>query len=80
VGAPAGVDRGAATRVAGHGAQVYPDAFELPVLEPSYPTPRGLALAAAHVLATGAEPAPLTPLYLRRPDAKEPGERKRVSA
>lgn len=80
VGAPAGVDRGAAARVAGHGAQVYPDAFELPVLEPSYPTPRGLALAAAHVLATGAEPAPLTPLYLRRPDAKEPGERKRVSA
>ncbi|MGH3451607.1 MAG: tRNA (adenosine(37)-N6)-threonylcarbamoyltransferase complex dimerization subunit type 1 TsaB, partial [Haloechinothrix sp.] len=26
------------------------------------------------------EPAPLTPLYLRRPDAQPPGERKRVTA
>lgn len=80
VGAPAGVDRGAAVRVAGHGAQVYPEAFELPVVEPLYPTPRGLVLAAAEALLSDAEPAPLTPLYLRRPDAQEPGERKRVLA
>lgn len=80
VSAPAGVDRGAAVRVAGHGAQVYPEAFELPSVEPLYPSPRGLVLAAAAVLSAGSEPAPLTPLYLRRPDAQEPGQRKRVLA
>lgn len=80
VGAPAGVDRGAATRVAGHGAQAYPEAFDLPAVEPLYPTPHGLVLAAAAELSSGSEPAPLTPLYLRRPDAQEPGQRKRVLA
>lgn len=80
VGAPAGVDRGAAVRVAGHGAEVYPEEFELPVVEPLYPTPRGLVLAAVAALLGDAEPEPLTPLYLRRPDAQEPGERKRVLA
>jgi tRNA threonylcarbamoyl adenosine modification protein YeaZ len=38
----------------------------------------GLALAAARSLLTGAVPGPLTPLYLRRPDATEPGARKSV--
>lgn len=80
VGAPAGVERGAAVRVAGHGAEVYPEAFQLPVVEPLYPTPRGLVRAAADALLSDAEPEPLTPLYLRRPDAQEPGERKRVLA
>lgn len=80
VGAPADVDPGAATRVAGHGAEVYPEAFDLPVVGPKYPTPRGLVLAAAAVVNSGAEPEPLTPLYLRRPDATEPGARKRVLA
>lgn len=76
----AAVDAGTATRAAGHGVQVYPDAFGLPSVKPLYPTPRGLVLAALDVLATRAEPAPLTPLYLRRPDATEPGPRKRVTA
>jgi hypothetical protein len=35
---------------------------------------------AAPVLRAGAAPDPLVPLYLRRPDAVEPGTRKRVSA
>ncbi|MHC9291714.1 tRNA (adenosine(37)-N6)-threonylcarbamoyltransferase complex dimerization subunit type 1 TsaB [Mycobacterium sp. LTG2003] len=40
--------------------------FELPVLEAVYPTPAGLVAA----VADWGAPAPLVPLYLRRPDAK----------
>ncbi|MQA62507.1 MAG: tRNA (adenosine(37)-N6)-threonylcarbamoyltransferase complex dimerization subunit type 1 TsaB [Actinophytocola sp.] len=78
VSAPLDVPVADAVRVAGHGAQVYPDAFDLPVVAPSYPTPCGLVRVAAAAIAAGAEPEPLTPQYLRRPDAQEPGERKRV--
>nr|WP_042198917.1 tRNA (adenosine(37)-N6)-threonylcarbamoyltransferase complex dimerization subunit type 1 TsaB [Kibdelosporangium sp. MJ126-NF4]CEL23618.1 TsaB protein, required for threonylcarbamoyladenosine (t(6)A) formation in tRNA [Kibdelosporangium sp. MJ126-NF4]CTQ93155.1 TsaB protein, required for threonylcarbamoyladenosine (t(6)A) formation in tRNA [Kibdelosporangium sp. MJ126-NF4] len=46
-------------------------------VEPASPTPIGLVLAAAPLF--GQTPPPLTPLYLRRPDAVEPGVRKRVS-
>jgi tRNA threonylcarbamoyl adenosine modification protein YeaZ len=38
----------------------------------------GLVERAAQALLTGAVPGPLTPLYLRRPDATEPGARKSV--
>ncbi|GAB2746929.1 tRNA (adenosine(37)-N6)-threonylcarbamoyltransferase complex dimerization subunit type 1 TsaB [Salinifilum aidingensis] len=48
------------------------------LLESSGPTPEGL-VAAATSLRSGAEPDPLVPLYLRRPDAAEPGARKRVA-
>jgi tRNA threonylcarbamoyl adenosine modification protein YeaZ len=41
--------------------------FDLPRLAPAYPTAAGLVRAAADWTA---EPAPLIPLYLRRPDAK----------
>jgi hypothetical protein len=44
------------------------------------PTAAGLVLAAARQLRAGAEPAPLEPMYLRRPDAVPPGARKRVTA
>jgi tRNA threonylcarbamoyl adenosine modification protein YeaZ len=64
---------------AGEGATQYADVLGLPVLEPAYPTPRGLVAAAAEALRTGATPAPLTPLYLRRPDAMESVPRKQVS-
>lgn len=47
---------------------------------PHAPTPDGLVAAAAGDLLAGAEPAALQPLYLRRPDAKEPTGRKRVTA
>lgn len=53
--------------------------FGLPVHEPAEPTPAGLVAVAAEALRSGAGPAPLEPLYLRRPDAVPPGERKRVS-
>jgi tRNA threonylcarbamoyl adenosine modification protein YeaZ len=42
--------------------------FDLPRLDPVYPTPAGLVAA----VADWADPAPLVPLYLRRPDAKPP--------
>ncbi|MCU1629566.1 MAG: universal protein YeaZ [Pseudonocardia sp.] len=54
--------------------------FGLPVRGPEAPTPRGLVAAAADLLGSGAEPGPLEPLYLRRPDAVPPGERKPVTA
>ncbi|MBP2476213.1 tRNA threonylcarbamoyl adenosine modification protein YeaZ [Crossiella equi] len=65
------------THVAGHVAAVHAELFGLAVLDAEYPTPAGLVLAARSAL--GGEPAPLTPLYLRRPDAVEPTARKRVS-
>jgi tRNA threonylcarbamoyl adenosine modification protein YeaZ len=52
----------------------------LPVVGPSAPTPAGLVAAAAPALRAGVVPGPLEPLYLRRPDAQEPGARKRVTA
>jgi tRNA threonylcarbamoyl adenosine modification protein YeaZ len=64
----------------GAGARLYADVIGLPIRdEPIYPPVGALAsLAAARVLA-GAPTEPLTPLYLRRPDAVEPGQRKAVS-
>ncbi|MGX7827461.1 tRNA (adenosine(37)-N6)-threonylcarbamoyltransferase complex dimerization subunit type 1 TsaB [Actinokineospora sp. 24-640] len=64
-----------AKRVAGAG--LYD--FGLPLVEPAHPSPAGLVAAARAELVSGAEPGPLTPLYLRRPDAVVPGARKRVS-
>ncbi|MHA6801258.1 tRNA (adenosine(37)-N6)-threonylcarbamoyltransferase complex dimerization subunit type 1 TsaB [Bounagaea algeriensis] len=48
-------------------------------LEGVGPAPEGLVAATAEALRSGAEPDPLVPLYLRRPDAAEPGPRKRVT-
>ncbi|MET0132752.1 MAG: tRNA (adenosine(37)-N6)-threonylcarbamoyltransferase complex dimerization subunit type 1 TsaB [Kibdelosporangium sp.] len=53
--------------------------LDRPVREPRHPTPAGLVKAASAMLLAAVEPPPLTPLYLRRPDAVEPGERKRVT-
>ena len=50
------------------------ESLGLRVIEPRYPTPAGLVLAAD----LAADPEPLVPLYLRRPDAAEPGKRKTV--
>jgi tRNA threonylcarbamoyl adenosine modification protein YeaZ len=47
----------------------------LPVRQPETPTALGLVAAAD----LHAVPGPLEPLYLRRPDAVPPGERKKVS-
>ena len=54
-------------------------AVGLPEREPAAPSPAGLVAVAAAALRSGGRPGPLEPLYLRRPDAMEPGARKRVS-
>jgi len=51
----------------------------LPVVGPAAPTPVGLVAVAAAAIRAGVVPGPLEPLYLRRPDAQEPGARKRVT-
>jgi tRNA threonylcarbamoyl adenosine modification protein YeaZ len=67
------------TAAAGDGARLYADVLKLPLLEPRCPSPRGLVAVAADALRSAASPAPLVPLYLRRPDASEPAARKLVS-
>jgi tRNA threonylcarbamoyl adenosine modification protein YeaZ len=64
--------------VAAAGARQFADALGLPATGPEHPTPTGLVLAAAAPLRSGAAPAPLTPHYLRRPDAVAPGAPKKV--
>lgn len=54
----------------GDGAHRYAEALGLPVrAEPRYPSAQALALLAAERVRAGAPGEPLTPLYLRRPDA-----------
>ncbi|RRR44372.1 tRNA (adenosine(37)-N6)-threonylcarbamoyltransferase complex dimerization subunit type 1 TsaB [Mycolicibacter terrae] len=65
VSAPADVDPGDAVAVAGSPAHA--GLFGLPTLDVSYPTSAGLVAA---VRDWDAEPGPLVPMYLRRPDAK----------
>ena len=66
----------------GAGAVLHEAAFAgLPVAaEPLHPEPYGLVLAAAGRVLRRDPSGPLTPLYLRRPDAAMPGAVKRVTA
>lgn len=64
--------------VAGEGARLYPELVEQ-ALEPAYPSAAWLAALAAERIAAGTPPAPPQPLYLRRPDARQPGRPKRVT-
>jgi tRNA threonylcarbamoyl adenosine modification protein YeaZ len=67
--------------VVGRGAVLYPDALG-PASGPLEPSAAALATIAVRALRPGAAPAGVLlspePLYLRRPDAVEPGGRKRV--
>ncbi|MGA8547872.1 MAG: tRNA (adenosine(37)-N6)-threonylcarbamoyltransferase complex dimerization subunit type 1 TsaB [Mycobacterium sp.] len=74
VTAPADVDPGVAQAVAG--SPEHAALFGLPLCEPSYPTPAGLVAAVSE---SADDPAPLVPLYLRRPDAKTLAEREAAS-
>ncbi len=67
----------AAAPVAITGAGAALAGLDLPVLEPGTAS-LGLVKAAGLALVTGAVPGPLTPLYLRRPDATEPTAGKSV--
>jgi len=70
VAAPADAPVGDAEAVAG--SPEHAALFDLPVVGPAYPTAAGLVAA---VTDWDAEPEPLVPLYLRRPDAKTLAER-----
>ncbi len=74
--------RGSRARLVGAGAVLHRAAFDGLSVDDAAGHPSGPALvrlAADRVLA-GAPSEPLTPLYLRRPDAVEPGATKRVTA
>jgi tRNA threonylcarbamoyl adenosine modification protein YeaZ len=71
-GLPAGLP------VAGEGAVLYPELTSTPI-GPLYPSAAQLAVLAAARIAAGQPPEPPEPLYLRRPDAREPGKPKRVT-
>jgi tRNA threonylcarbamoyl adenosine modification protein YeaZ len=60
------------------GARMFAEALGVTMTGPEHPSPLGLVLAAGEAVRGNAAPEPLTPLYLRRPDATVPGERKRV--
>jgi tRNA threonylcarbamoyl adenosine modification protein YeaZ len=71
---PLDVPLAGASRVVGA-----PDVLGLPVVPPQYPDPAALVAVVAAAVLSRATPGPLHPLYLRRPDAWEPGPRKRVT-
>ncbi len=64
--------------VAGEGALIYPELAGRSI-GPSFPSAATLACMAAQQIARGQPPLPAEPLYLRRPDAREPGPPKRVT-
>jgi tRNA threonylcarbamoyl adenosine modification protein YeaZ len=76
VGRPA--DLPAGLPVAGE-AGLLPAELGSRVLEPRYPSAAVLAKLAAERLLAGLPPNLAEPLYLRRPDAREPGRPKRVT-
>ncbi|HEX3646924.1 MAG TPA: tRNA (adenosine(37)-N6)-threonylcarbamoyltransferase complex dimerization subunit type 1 TsaB [Pseudonocardiaceae bacterium] len=69
-----------AEAAAGEAASRYAGLLGLPVTAPDYPSPAGLVAVVADRVLAGAPPADFRPLYLRRPDAVEPGPRKKVGA
>jgi tRNA threonylcarbamoyladenosine biosynthesis protein TsaB len=64
--------------VAGEGAVLYPELGRV-ALAPRYPAAGQLAVIAVGRIAAGLPPGLAEPLYLRRPDAREPGRPKRVT-
>ena len=84
VGRASSIEGAAELVVAGAGGQLYPEAFG-EVTGPAYPDARTLCAIVAGRLGGAARPRiqpPLLaaePLYLRRPDAREPGPPKRVT-
>lgn len=75
------VDLPAGLPVAGFGAELYPElgGGTGRSIGPAYPSAARLAVLSANRLAAGVAPEPAEPLYLRRPDAREPGKPKRVT-
>jgi tRNA threonylcarbamoyladenosine biosynthesis protein TsaB len=79
VGRAGSIGGAAELAVAGAGGQLYPEAFG-ELIGPAYPDARILCAIAAGRLGAGQVPLLAAgPLYLRRPDAREPGPPKRVT-
>ena len=78
VGPATAIPGAAELPVAGAGGQLYPEAFG-EVIEPAYPGAGPLCGLVAAQIAAGEPVLPAEPLYLRRPDAREPGPPKRVT-
>jgi tRNA threonylcarbamoyl adenosine modification protein YeaZ len=78
VGPAAAIPGAADLPVAGAGGQLYPEAFG-EVIEPAYPDAGTLCGLVAARITAGQPALPAEPLYLRRPDAREPGPPKRVT-
>ena len=80
VGSAASIPGAAGLTVAGSGGQLYPGAFGA-VTGPAYPDARTLCALAAGARGGQADVPLLAaePLYLRRPDAREPGPPKKVT-
>ncbi len=79
VGSAGSIAGAAELPVAGAGGRLYPEAFG-EMIGPAYPDAR--TLCAVAVGQVGGQTVPLLaaePLYLRRPDAREPGPPKRVT-
>lgn len=75
VARPGDVPTAGVPRAAGAAASL----LDLPVVAPAHPGVVGLVAVAASAVRSGAPAVPVTPLYLRRPDAAAPGVPKRVS-
>jgi len=68
-----------ADRAVGEGALKYSEIFGIPIDDRLlFPSGEALIALAAEQVRQGAPGDPLTPLYLRRPDAVEPTARKAV--
>jgi tRNA threonylcarbamoyladenosine biosynthesis protein TsaB len=67
------------TAMCGAGARAYAGLLGLPLLAADYPDAAALVEIAADRVLRRAPADPLTPLYLRRPDAVEPGRPKAVT-
>jgi tRNA threonylcarbamoyladenosine biosynthesis protein TsaB len=78
VGTAAAIPGAAGLPVAGAGGQLYPAAFGA-LIEPAYPDAGTLCGIVVAQIAAGQPVLPAEPLYLRRPDAREPGPPKRVT-
>ncbi|MGH3902548.1 MAG: tRNA (adenosine(37)-N6)-threonylcarbamoyltransferase complex dimerization subunit type 1 TsaB [Pseudonocardiaceae bacterium] len=76
---PFDVSLAGVARVAGAADALGASAVAPSVVSPRHPDPVGLVALAASAVRAHTPPAPLTPLYLRRPDALEPGPIKRVT-
>jgi len=68
-----------AEAMTGAGARRYADVLALPLLAVDYPDAGALVRCAAARVRDAAAGEPLTPLYLRRPDAVAPGPAKSVT-